>query len=475
VDSLGLGNALTGQGTHLEAGWRNPTWDLAAQINAWHDTEGQSRIIIQRFHLAYTSTHGWRTALEQEPLVWGYGLNGGYVLGEAARPFPRFRVESPFKDLSFFGVPLGSWKGQVFLGQVVGHKTVGEASQDPSYRNRLIASQGDPQQPFLSGIRLESRLGENTELYLNYINLFGGNSWGHAATEGYGSHDWIVSFLGLKDSLAEGNLDLNGAPGSFNPKSLGMVKSASSSDVGVRVRLSPFERLLSANDVRFYVSRGAKAVNTRAQILFHRPYYAFSQDLSRDWESLWHSPTYPWNQRARYVLPTTPVPNDAIGFLARWNSLRVGVEYLDAANSMLNPDAPGKVNHRTFEHDSTYFSGFYQEADPLGNATGGEARTFTLRTEMDWSPQWATRAWMLWGDRPFRDIPADWSLDHPGASAVRNRFFEIQLVVDWRPDSIMKVSSGVSTQTQSAYLNVEGQRRTGFRWFIDVGWTWPKP
>jgi hypothetical protein len=141
---------------------------------------------------------------------------------------------------------------------------------------------------------------------------------------------------------------------------------------------------------------------------------------------------------------------------------------------MLNPDSPGQVNHRTFEH-GLYPSGFYQEGDPLGNATGGEARTFTLRTEMDWSSQWATRAWVLWGDRPFRDVPVYWFLDHPDATPVRNRFFEIQLVVDWRPDAITKVSSGLSSQTQSAYLNVEGQRRTGFRWFIDVGWTWPKP
>jgi len=473
VDSLGLGNALTGQGTHLEAGWRDPVWDLAGQINAWHDTEGQTRIIIQRFHFAYTSAGGWRTALEQEPLVWGYGLNGGYVLGEAARPFPRLRVESPFKDLSVFGVPLGTWKGEFFLGQVVGHKTVGEESQDPSLRNRLIALQGDPQQPFLSGIRLESRLGENTELYLNYINLFGGNALGHSLTTGYGAHDWLVSFLGLKDSLAEGNVNFNAPPGSFTPQVNGLVKSASSSDVGVRVRLSPLEQFLDANDVRFYVSRGAKAVNTRAQILFHRPYYAFSQDLSRDWKSLWHDPTYPWDQRARFVLPTTPVPNDAVGLLARWNKLRVGIEYLDTANSVLNPDNPGQENHRTFEH-GTYLSGFYQEGDPLGNATGGEAQTITVRTEMDWSPRWATRTWVLWGSRPFRDIPVDWSLDHPGATPVRNRFFEIQQIVDWHPDTIMKVSSGVSTQTQSAYLNVEGQRRTGFRWFIDLGWTWPK-
>ncbi|WP_243303411.1 capsule assembly Wzi family protein [Geothrix oryzisoli] len=485
MDSLGLGNALTGQGTHLEAGWSGTRWDMAGQVNAWRDAEGQSRLIIQRFHFAYTSKGGWRTALEQEPLVWGYGLNGGYVLGEAARPFPRFRVETPFKDIRVFGMPLGTWKGQIFLGQVEGHKVVGEASQDPSFRKRAIADLGDPQRPFLSGLRLESQLGESTELYLNYINLFGGSVQGKSLTDGYQARHWIASFFGLKDSYAEGDVDFNAGPGSFSPLSTGRVKSASTSDVGIRVRLSPFERLFGAEDVRFYVSRGAKAVNTRTQILLHRPGYALSQDLERDWKSFWHAPAYPWNQRARYVLPTSPVPNDAVGLLVRWHRMRLGIEYLDSANSLLNPDNPGMSNHRSFEHGS-YLSGFYLEGDPLGNATAGEARTVTLRAEVDWTPRWATRTWLLWGDRPFRepdhridpanpDDLADWFQDHPGATPVRNRFLGLQQLVEWRPDPVLRVQAGVSAQRQNAYLNVKGDARIGFRWFIDLGWTWPRP
>lgn len=480
VDSLGLGNALTGQGTHLEAGWSGANWDLAGQINAWRDAQGQSRIIIQRFHIAYASAGGWRTALEQEPLVWGYGLNGGYVLGEAARPFPRFRVESPFADIRVFGVPLGTWKGQIFLGQVEGHKVIGENSQDPSYRRRAIADMGDPQRPFLSGLRLESQLGESTELYINYINLFGGSVQGRSLTEGYQTRHWIASFFGLKDSYAEGGYGLDGTSSFL---STGRVKSASTSDVGVRIRLNPLERLLGAEDVRFYVSRGAKAVNTRMQWLVHRPGTAFREDIRNDWISLTHAPFRPWNQRSRYVLPSPAVPNDAVGLLVNWGRVRLGVEYLDTANTMLNPDNPGMSNHRSFEH-GTYLSGFYQEGDPLGNATAGEARTVTLRAEVDWTPRWATRTWLLGGDRPFResiygtDRPdqdglADWLLDHPGATPVRNRFLGLQQVVAWRPDPVLRVQAGVSAQRQNAYLNVKGDARTGFRWFIDLGWTWP--
>ncbi|WP_243317494.1 capsule assembly Wzi family protein [Geothrix paludis] len=481
VDSLGLGNALTGQGTHLEAGWSGARWDLAGQINAWRDAEGQSRIIVQRFHIAYASAGGWRTALEQEPLVWGYGLNGGYVLGEAARPFPRFRVESPFTDIRVFGVPLGTWKGQIFLGQVEGHKVIGESSQDPSYRQRAIADMGDPQRPFLSGLRLESQLGESTELYINYINLFGGSVQGRSLTEGYQARHWIASFFGLKDSYAEGGVGLNGSSSFL---STGRVKSASTSDVGVRIRLNILERLFEAEDVRFYVSRGSKAVNTRMQWLIHRPGTAFRKDLRNDWISLTQAPFRPWNQRSRYVLPSPAVPNDAVGLLVNWGRVRLGVEYLDTANSLLNPDNPGLTNHRTFEQD-TYLSGFYQEGDPLGNATAGEARTVTLRAEIDWTPRWATRTWLLGGDRPFResiygtDRPyqdglADWLLDHPGAMPVRNRFLGLQQVVVWRPDPVLRVQAGVSTQRQNAYLNVKGDARTGFRWFIDLGWTWPR-
>ena len=150
------------------------------------------------------------------------------------------------------------------------------------------------------------------------------------------------------------------------------------------------------------MSRGAKAVNTRAQWLLHRPGTAFSRDLHNDWISLTQAPLRPWNQRSRYVLPSPAVPNDAVGLLIRWNQVRLGVEYLDTANTMLNPDNPGITNHRTFEHD-VYLSGFYQEGDPLGNATAGEARTITVRAEVDWTPRWSTRTWLLWGDRPFRE------------------------------------------------------------------------
>lgn len=414
-------------------------------------------------------------------MVWGYGLNGGYVLGEASRPFPKFRIESPFHAISLLSIPLGTWKGELFLGQVEGHKVVGESSQDPSYRSRAIAASGDPQRPFLSGIRLESRIGDNTELYLNYINMFGGNSRGQSLTRGYGFHDWLVAFFGLKDSIAEGGQDFNGPPGSFNPEPP-TVKSASTSDVGVRVRLSPLEAWLGAEDVRFYVSRGAKAVNTRAQILVHRPGYALRQDIQRDFKSLFSTPLYPWNQRARYVLPTTPVPNDAVGLLMRWNRWRLGVEYLDTANSVLNPDNPGQTNHRTFEHE-IYQSGFYQEGDPLGNSLGGEARTFTIRTEIDWTSRWSSQSWLHWGDRPFReafhsgnhpfsDALANWMEDHPGASPARNRFLGLQQVVEWRPDPVLRVRAGASVMHQSAYLNVRNDRRTGFRWFLDLGWTW---
>jgi hypothetical protein len=472
VDSLGLGNALTGQGTHLEAGFKTGRWDLAGQVNAWHDPEGQSRLIVQRFHIAYQSPGGWRSAFEQEPLVWGFGLNGGYVLGEAARPFPKLRLESPFLDVRIFGVPLGQWKAQIFLGQIEGHKVPGENSQDPSYRNANRAS--DPQRPYLSGLRAEAKFGENTEFYLNYINLFGGTRLGQSLTQGYSNNDWVISFFGLKDSLAEGHIDPMDPNGLSKLAGTGNVKSASNSDVGMRVRLSPLERLTGAQDVRLYITRGSKAVNTKFQVFLHRPLYAIGRDLDRDYRNLFvdNDPTFPWYQRQRYVAPSPEVPNDVLGLLFRWEAVRIGVEYLDTVNSIYTDYRLDYPNHRSFEH-GTYLSGFYQEGDPLGNATGGESRTFTTHAQIDWSPQWTTRSWLLIGDRPFRDWLPLWVQDHPGATPVRNRFVGLQQVVEWRPDRVLLVRTGVSAQQQKAYLNVWGDTRTGFRWFVDLGWTWP--
>lgn len=477
VDSLGFGNGLVGSGIHLEGGFEAGHWDVAAEVIGYREPSdtvggGEKRLSLYRSHILHRSKHGWVAGLEQEPLNWGYGLQGGHTLGESGRPFPRFRVESPRAKFEFLGVPLGAWKGQFFLGRLLGDRPLGEEVQDPSYRSRRIAAVGDPKQPYISGFRLDSVFGEDIEVYMNYINLFGGTLNGKNLLEGYRFKDYATAFLGFKDALAEGNTDLND-PNHPPTTYKNLARSASNSDVGFRVRIEPLQKLLRADDVRFYVSRGSKAVNIQFGLFVHKPLYYWWQDTRKDLQKLGGGAlASTWDQRTRYTAPSPDVPNDTVGLLMSWSKLRVGVEYLDTVNPTNQDGRDLETGHRSFEH-SLYLKGFYYGGDPLGEALAGEARAWTVNLQWALGPRLSAKSWIVWGQRPFRDVPDLWILDHPGAMAVANKFGGAQQTVDWRFSANGTLRLGASAQHQSAVQNVKGDASTGFRWFADLGFTWP--
>ncbi|HJV48597.1 MAG TPA: capsule assembly Wzi family protein [Geothrix sp.] len=474
VQSLGLGNALTGSGATVSGGWKGAQWDAGLRFMAFRTPAGEDQFRLDRGHLRFVTQGGWAYALEQEPLVWGYGLNGGYVLGEAARPFPKARVSTPMAPRSLFSVPLGSWQGEVFLGRLENHRVLSEDIQDPSYRSRFIAQEGDPQRPFLSGFRARAEFGDSVEFYANWINLFGGYDHGVNRLSGYTFKDYLTAFTGSKDTLIENGSDMS------QPQS-GLVgvkaKSASNSDVGMRIRFAFLESLLRADDVRFYVSRGSKGENTISfGLLSHRPGYYVGKDLDADWKALTNARfSNFWDRTYRYTAPTPQVPNDVIGILVNWPKWKLGLEYLDtvnARNQFDNRDV--QFGFRSFTH-ADYKTGFYFEGDALGSALGGEARYGTVYVQWDPSPAFRFQSWIHAGDRPFRDTYEDWLLDHPGKAPVRNRFLGLQSVAEYRRESGMLLRLGASTERDSAVLNEQGRSGTGFRWFMDLGWTWSRP
>ncbi len=475
VESLGLGNGLTGHGVYAELGWKGPRFEVAGRLMAYRDDEGRTHAHISQGHLSYRSVGGWRTSLEREPLVWGYGLNGGYLLGEASAPIPKLRLSSPMKALSLFGAPLGSWKGEMFLGELQAGHVMPETAQSPSLKAREMAVAGTPHHPFLSGLRAEAAMGSGIELYINWINLFGGTLNGRRMDEGYGAKDYITAFLGLKDASVEGDFDLqSGASNAFEqPK----VRSASNSDVGIRIRFFPLESLLGARDVRAYVSRGSKGEHLSYGPVTHRPGYYIGKDLNSDWRSVKGSnPGAIWNRGYRYTAPTAVVPNDGVGLLVDWGALKLGVEYLDTVNvrdfsaGAYGGDSP-LYGHRSFTH-STYLVGFYEDGDPLGSALGGEARYTTIHVEWEPSKRWRLQGWLQSGDRPFRDELADWRLDHPGKTPVRDRFVQLQGVLVYSGAHGLTLRAGGSVQRHSAVSNVQGEHGYGVRGYLEAGWRW---
>ncbi len=478
IESLGLGNGTSGNGVNAELGWKGQRWDVALRLTGYRDETGQDQALVSRWHLTYLSPGGWTTSFEREPLVWGYGLNGGYLLGEASRPVPKLRVSTPMTPLRIWGIPLGAWKGQVFLGQVDAATTLPEDTQSMSFKSRSIASQGTPVRPFLSGIRAEAAFGDSVEFYVNWINLFGGTLNGRQIDSGYGFTDYLTAFLGAKDARIEGGTDLVSAgPSQYRPLD---VISASNSDVGMRIRFQALEALLGARDVRFYVSRGSKGVHISYGPLFKKPIYYIGKDLDADWRAVVNfAPGSIWGRSYRYTAPSPIVPNDAVGMLVDWGRWKVGVEYLDTVNGRDQSDgkAPGidpLYGHRSFTH-GFYQVGFYDQGDPLGSALGGEARYGTFHVQWDPTQAWRIQGWLESGDRPFRDGLDEWLLDHQGKHPVRNRFTQLQVVVEHHGRDGFLARSGVSAQRQSAVLNEYGRGGTGFRWFQELGWTWTRP
>lgn len=464
VGAMGLGSGLSGAGFHLEAGRALGSWDLAAEVLGNRDPQGRAYLTLYRGHAWWRGSSGWQAGFEQEPLTWGYGLNGGYLLSEAGRPVPKVRVESPMRPLGLWGIPLGTWGVQAFMGRLENDRQLSPLMSDAAWRRLAIASSGDPQAPLLAGYRLQAQFGPKVEFYANYINLFAGTLNGVGMTDGYGTSDYLTAMFGLKDALAESHIDFtnpNRPAGDYVNKG----RSGSNSDIGLRVRVSTLEQMLGAEDVRVYLSRGSKGATFSYSLFLRKPLYWLGKDVERDGRNILQGhPKLFWNENQRKSSPNLVVPNDSIGLLVKWPGLRVGLEYQDTTNA-------ADQGHRSFAH-GIYLTGFYTHGDPLGNALGGEARTFTVSCEADLRPTLKLATWLHLGDRLYRDDPAAWQAEHPGATARKDRTQEIQQDLAWQVHPSTTLNLGAAWMRHGAVDFVSGRSGNGFRWYADLAYRW---
>lgn len=463
TDSLGLGNALTGGGFHLEGGFRNDSWDIAAELLGNRNPQGQAYLTVYRSHIWHRSERGWQSGFEQEPLVWGYGLNGGYLLGQAARPFPRLRVESPMTDLHFFRVPLGKWGWQAFMGRMENHPVISSSLQNPSLTRRVIDGHGTPEAPFLMGYRIQAEFGPQMEFYLNLVDLWGGTLNGKAVTQGYRPVDYATAMLGIKDAVTEASTDYS-VPGTPAPGDATRAKSASEIDVGFRLRSPGLARILKAENAHLYLSRGSKSALWPVGVFVKRPVYYLGKDISSDLREL-RTPGLWWNDPNRYASPRLNQPNDTVGVQVAWPRVRAGLEYFACSDTT-------QLGFRPFTH-GVYATGFYYYGDPLGSAVGGEAVTTSAKVEVDFTPRLSGGTTLMRGFRPFRDDPQFWALDHPGQSPGKNRFTVLQQTLAWKRSESTSLGLGAAWQRQGAVDNVTGASGNGFAWFTDLTFHWP--
>jgi hypothetical protein len=168
TEGEGLGQGTTGWGLGLQGRYVRGAWSFSATALALRD-HGHTLGLLQRAALAYQTESGWRVALEQAPFAWGSGLNGGDLLGDASRSFPRLSLATPEVAL-----PLGRWRLEAFAGRLDAVRPIPEWISDREARIAAQAGGFDLQRPILWGGLVRAAFGPLLETSLGAITMEGG-------------------------------------------------------------------------------------------------------------------------------------------------------------------------------------------------------------------------------------------------------------------------------------------------------------
>ena len=168
IDGEGLGHGTQGWGVGLQGRYVHGGWSCSVTMLALRE-HGHTEGVLQRAALAYQTDSGWRFALEQMPAAWGSGLNGGDLLGAAARPFPRLSLTTPEASL-----PLGRWRVEAFLRRLEPERPIPAWLPDREARNTARAAGFDLQKQVLWGGLLRGSFGPLVEVSLGAITMTGG-------------------------------------------------------------------------------------------------------------------------------------------------------------------------------------------------------------------------------------------------------------------------------------------------------------
>lgn len=176
IGGEGFGHGTQGWGMGMQGRYVRGGWSFSATALALRD-HGHTSGILQRTTIAYQAESGWRAALEQAPIAWGSGLNGGDLLGASARSIPRVSLSTPEATL-----PLGRWRAEAFAGRLDRDRPLPEWIADRPARANAQAAGFDLQQPLLWGGLVRASFGSLVEATLGALTLEGGrNAQGQAA------------------------------------------------------------------------------------------------------------------------------------------------------------------------------------------------------------------------------------------------------------------------------------------------------
>ncbi len=442
IGGEGFGHGMQGWGAGLQGRYFRGGWSLSATTVTFRDG-AITRGILQRGTLAYQTQGGWRFALEQNPFQWGFGLNGGYLMGDSARPFPRASVSTPEAALHLWSVPLGRWSAEFFYGRLEWNRDIPEWMSNRQTQLSAKVSSGDIRRPDLSGARFTGRFGPHVELNLAGTSMWGGvDPSGRNRQRGYTWDDYLLGFFGAENigrseaSGGQGHFDLSG----FKQISMGHAMAEA------RVRIPALADYVGAKGASVYLSRGSKNVNWQWKDFLRHPGAAIRRDLSKDWELIKRGRVRGgdymdsiWGRGTREAVPTLEHANDMLGLQLVWERWDLGLEYADTVN--IPADGNG---YRVYSH-GTYRAGYSRYGDSLGLPFGGDAitRTVDLGFPMIWEGK--GRLKVVSGIRAFRDNLALWTDAHPGQTPELDRFWFLQADAQWRTPN-GRVGASISSE-----------------------------
>lgn len=469
----GLGTVTLGQGVMLRGGWVRDGWELSADVTVLRDFDhGYTRGRLLEFSVVKHTQSGWRWGLEKKPIQWGYGLFGGFLMGDSHDPVPRLVLESPSADLRLFGVPLGNWGFDTFLGQLEWDRRVPTWISNPHTVQQSLEAQGDLRRLNLSGLRFRAAFGPHVDMTFGVVSKWGGvDVSGRDIMKGLPFYNYPLGYLGAETiAVAEtsGNSQNPDPNQRFTPPSSFHNISNAVANVEARVRFpETAARWFGANGMALHLSRGASNVNWQWKDFLKNPASAWGHDLKFVGEKLWNrelSGSHPdslWGWAYAESAPGLVHINDTVGVQWVFDRWDLGLELSDLHNQVY-PASTYRVygNGRNLSGHSRY-------GDSLGQPLGGEVYSQGLTLGMHLPLKGTLRFQLLDAIRFFRDSPLTTTPFIPGAD---DHFYHAQVDAQWSLP-FARIGGSLAFEQHQADQFIQGNRRSN--WILSLGYAVP--
>lgn len=472
IHGTGLGTVTLGQGLALHGAWVRGGWTVSAETTFLKDSEGGlTRGRLLAFSVVKQTAGGWRWGLEKAPFQWGYGLFGGHLMGDSHDPVPRLLLESPSADLSLFGVPLGAWKFETFLGQLEWDRRIPAWSSNPQTVQAASLSGGDLRRPNLSGLRLRAAFGPDLDMNFGVVSRWGGvDTSGQNIMRGLSAWDYPLGYLGAETILVAettGNAENPDGSQRFSPTGSFHNISNAVADVELRLRLPAAARWFGAEGLAVHLSRGASNVNWQWKDFLRDPFSAWGHDLRFVGQKLLRhqlSGSHPdslWGWAYAQGTPGLVHINDTVGVqwvFANWD---LGLELADLHNQVY-PDSTYRVYS-----NGRFISGHSRYGDSLGQPLGGEVYHTGLNLGLHLPHGGRVRIQCLDAIRFFRDSPLTVT---PFAPGVDDHFVHLQVETQWSLGS-GRIGGSLAAERHQADRFIPGNRVSN--WILSLSYAVP--